>query len=47
MIKSRKDLLVAGAAVVASVVATAVLPAAWQITVAAVVASMAGVFVGE
>jgi len=47
MIKGRKELLVAGAAVVASVVATAVLPTAWQITVAAVLASLVAVFVGE
>jgi 4-azaleucine resistance transporter AzlC len=47
MIKGRKELLVAGAAVVASVVATAVLPTAWQITIAAVMASLVGMFIGE
>ena len=47
MIKTRKDLLVAGAAVVASVLATLILPTAWQITAAAVVASLAGISVGE
>jgi 4-azaleucine resistance transporter AzlC len=47
MIRGRRDLVVAGLTVVASIVATVVLPTAWQITVAAVVASMAGMFVGE
>lgn len=43
MIRDRRDWIVAGSAVVATLVATLVLPPAWQITVAAVVASLAGV----
>jgi predicted branched-subunit amino acid permease len=44
MIRGRRDWVVAVAAVAATLVATQVLPSAWQITVAAVVASLAGVF---
>jgi len=47
MIRGRRDWVVAVAAVAATLVATQVLPTAWQITVAAVVASLAGVGFGE
>jgi 4-azaleucine resistance transporter AzlC len=47
MIRGRRDWVVAVAAVAATLVATRVLPTAWQITVAAVVASLAGVGFGE
>lgn len=47
MIRTRRDWVVAGAAVVATLIATFVVPSAWQITVAAVVAAVAGVGIGE
>jgi 4-azaleucine resistance transporter AzlC len=47
MIKGRRDWLVAVAAVLASLAATAFLPAAWQITSAAVAAAAVGMALGE
>jgi 4-azaleucine resistance transporter AzlC len=47
MVKSRRDWLVATAAVVASIAAAAFLPSAWQITSAAVAASAVGMAIGE
>ncbi len=47
MIHNRRDWIVVGAAVAASVVATVLLPPAWQVTVAAIVASAVGMVVGE
>ncbi len=43
MVHKRRDWIVAGAAVVATLVATLVLPPAWQITGAATVAALVGV----
>ncbi|MGH8870886.1 MAG: AzlC family ABC transporter permease [Acidimicrobiia bacterium] len=47
MIRGRRDWVVAGSAVVTTLIATLVLPPAWQITVAAVVASLAGIGFSE
>jgi 4-azaleucine resistance transporter AzlC len=47
MIRGRRDWVVAGSAVVATLVGTFVLPPAWQLTVAAVVASLVGVGLSE
>lgn len=47
MIRGRRDWVVAGSAVVTTLVATLVLPPAWQITVAAVAASLAGIGFSE
>jgi hypothetical protein len=47
MVKSRRDWLVATAAVVASIAAAAFLPSAWQITSAAVAAAAVGMAIGE
>ncbi|MET0696092.1 MAG: AzlC family ABC transporter permease [Acidimicrobiia bacterium] len=47
MIQGRRDWLVAGSAVVASIAATLLLPSAWQVTVAAVAASAVGMAFGE
>jgi predicted branched-subunit amino acid permease len=42
LVRSRRDWLVAGAAVVATLLSMRVLPAAWQLATAAVVASLVG-----
>jgi predicted branched-subunit amino acid permease len=47
MIRGRRDWIVAGSAVVAALIATMVLPPAWQITGAASMASLVGVGFGE
>ena len=47
MVSTRKDLVVAGITVAATVAAVVLLPEAWQITSAAVVAATVGVFLGE
>ncbi len=47
MIHNRRDWIVAGSAVAASVVATVLLPPAWQVTVAAIAASAVGMVIGE
>ena len=47
LVRARRDWIVATAAVVAALVATYVLPSAWQVTVAATTAALAGVFVRE
>jgi predicted branched-subunit amino acid permease len=47
MVHKRRDWIVAGAAVLASLAATVVLPPAWQITGAATVAALVGVALGE
>ena len=47
MIHGRRDWLVAGSAVLASIAATLLLPSAWQVTVAAVAASAVGMAFGE
>jgi predicted branched-subunit amino acid permease len=47
MIRGRRDWIVAGSAVVAALIATMVLPPAWQITGAAAVASLVGIGFGE
>lgn len=47
MVSSRRDLAVAAVTVVTTVGAVLVLPEAWQITSAAVVAALVGVFLGE
>jgi predicted branched-subunit amino acid permease len=43
MVHKRRDWIVAGAAVVAALLATLVVPPAWQITVAATAAALVGV----
>ena len=47
MVSTRRDLVVVGVTVVATLVAVLVLPEAWQITSAAVVAAAIGVFLDE
>jgi predicted branched-subunit amino acid permease len=47
MVKIRRDWVVAGAAVVATVIATEALPVAWQITTAAVAAALVGMAIDE
>jgi 4-azaleucine resistance transporter AzlC len=47
MVKTRRDWVVAAAAVAASIVAAMLLPPAWQITAAAVAASAVGMAIGE
>lgn len=47
MVSTRKDLMVAGVTVATTVAAVLILPEAWQITTAAVVAATIGVFLGE
>lgn len=47
MIRKRRDWLVAGAAVAAALLATLMLPPAWQITGAAALASLVGIGLGE
>lgn len=47
MVSTRRDLAVAAITVAATVLAVLVLPEAWQITSAAVVAAAVGVFLGE
>ncbi|HEX2404586.1 MAG TPA: AzlC family ABC transporter permease [Acidimicrobiia bacterium] len=47
MIRTRRDWGVAAAAVVAAVLATSFVPAAWQITVAAIAASLVGMLFHE
>jgi hypothetical protein len=47
MIKRQRDWVVVASAVVAALIATMVLPPAWQITGAAAVASLVGVGFGE
>ena len=47
MVHKRRDWIVAGAAVVATLGATVLLPPAWQITVAATAAALVGVALGE
>jgi predicted branched-subunit amino acid permease len=47
MVQTRRDWLVAGAAVVTTLAATATLPTAWQITTAAALASLAGLVFDE
>ena len=47
MIRTRRDWVVAAAAVVATVLATSFVPAAWQITVAAIAASLVGMLFHE
>jgi hypothetical protein len=47
MIRGRRDWIVVGSAVIAALIATMVLPSAWQITGAAAVASLVGIGFGE
>jgi branched chain amino acid efflux pump len=47
MIERRRDWLVAAASIVATILAIAILPSAWQITSAAVAAAVVGVAAGE
>jgi predicted branched-subunit amino acid permease len=47
LVKMRRDWIVAGAAVVATVIATETLPLAWQITTAAVAAALVGMVIDE
>jgi predicted branched-subunit amino acid permease len=47
MVRNRRDRVVAAAAVAASIVAAMLLPPAWQITGAAVAASVVGMALGE
>jgi predicted branched-subunit amino acid permease len=47
MVKIRRDWVVAGAAVVATLMATAWLPVAWRVSTAAVVASLVGMALDE
>ena len=47
MLHARRDWIVAGTSVAATLVATMTLPPAWQITAAAAVASLVGVFLHE
>jgi len=47
MIRTRRDWVVAAAAVVATLLATSFVPAAWQITVAAIAASLIGMLFHE
>jgi predicted branched-subunit amino acid permease len=47
MVHKRRDWLVAGAAVLASIVAARVLPTAWQVTTAAVAAAAVGMTIDE
>ena len=47
LVRRRRDWIVAGLAVAATLVTTSVLPVAWQVTVAAVGAAVVGVFVRE
>ncbi len=47
LVRRRRDWIVAGLAVVAALVTTSVLPAAWQVTVAALAATAVGVFIRE
>jgi hypothetical protein len=47
MVKVRRDWVVAAAAVLASILAAMFLPAAWQITSAAIAAAAVGMALGE
>jgi 4-azaleucine resistance transporter AzlC len=47
LLKVRRDWIVASAAIATALVATYVLPAAWQVTSAATIAALLGVFVRE
>ena len=47
MIRTRRDWVVTIAAVIAAVLSTTLLPAAWQVTGAAIAASLAGMFFDE
>jgi predicted branched-subunit amino acid permease len=47
MVHKRRDWIVAGASVVATLLATLILPPAWQITAAATAAALVGVGLGE
>ena len=47
MVKVRRDWVVAAAAVVATLIATATLPVAWQITTAAVASALVGMVIDE
>jgi predicted branched-subunit amino acid permease len=47
MIRRRRDWIVAAAAVVATLIATLTLPPAWQVTAAAMAASLVGAVSGE
>ncbi|MGH8947312.1 MAG: hypothetical protein ACRDXF_00530, partial [Acidimicrobiia bacterium] len=47
MIRTRRDWAVVAAAVLAAVLAAFVVPAAWQVTVAAIAASVVGMFIDE
>jgi len=47
MVKMRRDWMVAGAAVVATLIAIATLPVAWQVSTAAVAASLVGTAIDE
>ncbi|MEX1125847.1 MAG: AzlC family ABC transporter permease [Acidimicrobiia bacterium] len=47
MVKIRRDWVVAGAAVVATLIATATLPLAWRVSTAAVAASLVGMAIDE
>ena len=47
MVKVRRDWVVAGASVVATLIATATLPVAWQISTAAFAASLVGLVFDE
>jgi predicted branched-subunit amino acid permease len=47
MVRSRRDWIVAGLSVVATIVATETLPIAWQVTTAAAVAALIGMFIDE
>ncbi len=47
LVRSRRDWIVAAASVVATVVATRVLPVAWQVTAAATIAALIGVFIDD
>jgi predicted branched-subunit amino acid permease len=47
LVRSRRDWIVAGLSVVATIVATQTLPVAWRVTTAAAVAALVGVFIDE
>jgi len=47
MVNGRRDWIVVGASVAATLIATLILPPAWQVTVAATTASLVGIAVGE
>lgn len=47
MVRTRRDVIVAGASVAATLVATSIFPPAWQITVAAAAAALVGMSIDE